>query len=307
MAKQTQADVKNQLASRTNGGQVSKNGNGNDKNTVTSLLQKMKPEFERALPQHMDADRLTRIALTEIRQNPDLLNCEPKSLMGAVMQCAQLGLEPGLLGHAYLVPFNNRRKQPDGSFKQVKEVQFLIGYKGLIDLVRRSGDVTSIVANEVRENDEFEFEYGLEEKLSHKPKMNGKRGEITCFYAYARFKDGGHAFLVMTTDEINAIRDEHSAGYKYRPKNNPWNTNYESMAKKTVIRQLIKYLPISVEIQRSVSADETVKRGVDEEPEQTEFIDVEAYEVNDNEADSAAQEEKEQPEAQDPFQEKQAK
>lgn len=117
----------------------------------------------------------------------------------------------------------------------------------------------------------------MDEKLVHRPEMNQKEcDEFHCFYAYAKFNDGGHAFTVMSVDEVNAIRDEHSAGYKFQSKTSPWTTNYESMAKKTVIRQLVKYLPMSVELQRNIAVDETVKSDLDADPE---FIDVEAEDV----------------------------
>ncbi|MGG3737222.1 recombination protein RecT [Aeribacillus pallidus] len=272
----TQADkIKNQLANKAKGGQVVQKQNGG-RTTVADLLQQMKPEFERALPKHMDADRLIRIALTEMRQNPQLLSCEIKSLMGAIMQAAQLGLEPGLLGHCYLIPFKNSKRG-------TTEVQFVIGYKGLIDLVRRSGEVETIKAEAVYENDEFEFEYGLDEKLRHKPVLFGDRGKLIGFYAYAKFKDGGHAFQVMSVEEINRIRDKHSKAKNF----GPWKDEYEAMAKKTVIRQLIKYLPISIEIQRNVSLDETVRKDITEEPERVDdYIDMEPElieEVNETE------------------------
>ncbi|ANB55659.1 recombinase, phage RecT family protein [Anoxybacillus sp. B7M1] len=262
----TQAEkIKNQLVTKANGGQVTKKQNGG-KVTVADLLQQMKPELERALPKHLNGDRLIRIALTEMRRNPELLSCEIKSLLGAIMQAAQLGLEPGLLGHCYLIPFKNRKNG-------TKEVQFVIGYKGLIDLVRRSGEVETIKAEAVYENDEFEFEYGLDERLRHKPLLFGDRGKLIGFYAYAKFKDGGHAFHVMSVEEINRLRDKYSRAKE----SGPWREEYEAMAKKTVIRQLIKYLPISIEIQRNVSLDETVRRDFNEEPEHVEdYVDMEA-------------------------------
>ncbi len=284
----TQAEkLKNQLAAKANGnGQAAKKQDGG-KVTVADLLQKMKPELERALPKHLDADRLIRIAMTEMRRNPELLSCEIKSLLGAIMQAAQLGLEPGLLGHCYLIPFKNRKNG-------TKEVQFVIGYKGLIDLVRRSGEVETIKAEAVYENDEFEFEYGLDERLRHKPLLFGDRGKLIGFYAYAKFKDGGHAFHVMSVEEINRIRDKYSRAKE----SGPWREEYESMAKKTVIRQLIKYLPISIEIQRNISLDETVRKDINEEPERADYIDmeVEAIEGEVIEGDPIEQEPVEQQE-----------
>lgn len=230
-------------------------------------LEKMKPELARALPRHLSADRLMRVAFTTIRQNPKILECTPQSLMGAVMQSAQLGLEPDALGSCYMVPYNRKIQTPQGE-QWVKEVQLQIGYKGMIELVRRTGQVTSIVANAVFANDLFEFEYGLNETLRHVPVMTGERGEIVAFYAYARFKDGGHAFAVMSVGDVNKVRDKFS-----KSKNNqtqeiygPWADHYESMAKKTVIKALIKYMPISVEIQNDIIQDETVKPGIDVEP-----------------------------------------
>ncbi len=162
--------------------------------TVRSDLEKMKSQFALALPKHVTPDRLLRVALTCIQNTPKLLECDKTSLYAAIMTCAQLGLEPdGVLGHAYLIPYGNK-------------VQFIPGYKGLLALARNSGEVISISAHEVREHDEFEYEYGLNEVLSHKP-AHDERGEIVCFYAYAKFKDGGHHFDVMSLQEVEEIRD----------------------------------------------------------------------------------------------------
>lgn len=202
------------------------------------------------LPKHMTPERMARIALSEIRKNPALLQCDVASLGAAVMQCATLGLEPGVMGHVYFVPFwNNKEKRRD--------VQFIIGYKGLIDLTRRSGEVLSIQAMEVRQNDTFEFEYGIDEKLRHIPAMKD-RGAVTHYYAYAKFKDGGHTFLVMSREDIL----EHAANFSKQQNDKgftgPWKDHFDSMAKKTVIRAMIKYMPISIEVQEKISHDERV-------------------------------------------------
>jgi len=212
--------------------------------TIHDYLKKMGPEIARALPKHMDADRLARVALTVIRTNPKLLECNIQSLMGAVMQCAQLGLEPGLLGHAYLVPFRNNKQN-------TMDVQFIIGYRGMIDLARRSGNIQSIYSHAVYENDTFEYEYGLEPKLNHKPAI-GARGKNIGFYAVAHFKDGGYQFEFMPIEEVEARRKRSKAA-----NNGPWITDFEEMGKKTVIRHMFKYLPVSVEIMRDLSRDET--------------------------------------------------
>lgn len=253
----TQAEkLKNDIAKQEQKNEVAQE----DKpKTILDVMMQHKESFEMALPKHLDADRLIRLAVTEFRKNPMLKECTPESLLGAVMQAAQVGLEPDALGSAYLVPYYNKNKN-------VKEVQLQIGYKGLIELVRRSGQVTSIVANEVYENDEFDFEYGINEKLYHKPTMDADRGKLKCFYAYARFKDGGHAFTVMSVEQINQIRDKFSKSQKNGKHFGPWADHYESMAKKTVIKQLVKYMPISVEIQNQITRDETVHSSFKEEP-----------------------------------------
>lgn len=214
--------------------------------TIEEYIHDMGPAIRQALPKHMDPDRLARVALTVIRTSPVLKQCTVPSLLAAILQAAQLGLEPGLLGHCYFVPFRNSKTG-------LHEVQFIIGYKGLIDLARRSGNIESIAAHEVCENDEFEFEYGLEEKLRHKPALQG-RGKPYLYYAYAKFQGGGHQIEVMSVEEIEKIRKRSKAADK-----GPWVTDYDEMAKKTVVRRLAKYLPISVEIMRGLAQDETVK------------------------------------------------
>ena len=119
--------------------------------TIDDYLKQMAPAMAQALPKHMDVDRLMRLAMTTIRTTPALKDADVSSLLGAVMQAAQLGLEPGLMGHCYLLPFKNSKKG-------ITEVQFIIGYKGMIDLARRSGHIQSIYAHAVYEKDEFEYE-----------------------------------------------------------------------------------------------------------------------------------------------------
>jgi recombination protein RecT len=225
--------------------------------TIHGFLETYKGEIARALPRHMTADRMARIALTECRKNPALMKCDPATLFGAVIQCAQLGLEPGgALGHAYLIPFENRKRG-------TTDVQFIIGYRGLLDLARRSGQIVSISAREVCKNDKFFYRYGVDETIEHVP-ADGDRGELTHVYAVARLKDGGVQFEVLTRTEIERIRDN-SQGYKMAVKLNrtdsPWITHFVEMAKKTAIRRLFKYLPVSIELQRAVALDEAGEEG----------------------------------------------
>ncbi|WP_289006023.1 recombination protein RecT [uncultured Kingella sp.] len=226
--------------------------------TIADLMSdaKIKAQMALALPKHMTADRLARIATTEMRRVPALANCSPESFLGAIMQCAQLGIEPSnSLGHAYLIPFGN------GKDKQGRaNVQLIIGYRGMIDLARRSGQIVSLSARAVYENDEFSYEYGLHEDLTHKPSEDGNTGSLTHVYAVARLKDGGIQFEVMSRAQVDAIRAQSKAG-----NSGPWQTHYEEMAKKTVIRRLFKYLPVSIEIQKAVGLDEQAEAGIDQQ------------------------------------------
>ena len=236
---------------------------------VKSLLAspEMLTQIQHALPKHMKADRMARVMLTEMRKNPKLAACEPYSFMGAVMQLSQLGLEPGgALGHAYLIPFNRNVKVGNG-WKKVPEVQLIVGYRGMLDLARRSGQIVSITARVIYAKDSYTIGFGLKPTLEHVPAWHeADRGEPLFFYAVAELKDGGVQFEVMSVAEVNAIRDK-SLGYitaktksteNGKPIDHPWASNYDEMGKKTVTRRLFKWLPVSIEIQRAVGLDEMV-------------------------------------------------
>jgi len=231
--------------------------------TLAGLLSdpKVKAQMALALPKHMTADRLARIATTEIRKVPKLAACDQTSFLGAIMQCAQLGLEPGgALGHAYLIPFDKRQKV-NGRWETVgTEAQLIIGYRGMIDLARRSGQILSISARTVHVNDKFSYAYGLEETLDHVPSESGDRGELTHVYAVARLKDGGVQFEVMSRADVEKVRALSKAG-----SSGPWVDHFDEMAKKTVIRRLFKYLPVSIEMQRAVVIDEKGEAGVSQD------------------------------------------
>jgi len=220
------------------------------KDDVRSILMKMEGQIKRALPHHMSAERFTRIALTELQTTPLLAKCNVASFLGSLMTAAQLGCEIGkALGHCYLIPFNNHKKG-------IIECQFILGYKGMIDLARRSGQVISLSAHEVYANDEFDYEYGLNEKLYHKPSL-GERGELLCFYAVARLVGGGHQFEVMSLADVKKVRDSSKA-----KSFGPWVDHFTEMAKKTAIRKLFKYLPVSVEMEKAITLDEAAESGV---------------------------------------------
>jgi recombination protein RecT len=216
-----------------------------------AYLKNMMPALQEALPKSkgLDAERLARITLTTLRTNPKLLECSIESLLGACLQAAQLGLDPSI-GNCFFIPYKN-------------QVSFQIGYKGLIELVTRNGSVQTIVAQAVHQGDEFYYEYGRNETLKHIPAPNAKRGPAEYYYAYAIMKNGGFAFQVMHISDIEKIRDEHSISYKYDKNGSIWAKNFESMALKSVIKRLIKYLPISVD--EAVQMDETVRKDISAE------------------------------------------
>ena len=222
--------------------------------TVKRFVEANKGTMAALLPKHFDAERMLKLALGALRTTPKLTQASNSSLLGAVVTCAQLGLEPNTpLGHAYLLPFDKREKQGDKWVTVETQVQIIVGYKGMLDLARRSGQIVSIAAHEVCQGDEFSFAYGLEEELVHRPAMS-RRGDVIGFYAVAKLVGGGHCFEFMSTDEVNHIRDK--SAEKNRAKKDssgrpiitgPWADNYVEMGRKTALRRLFKYLPISIE------------------------------------------------------------
>lgn len=234
------------------------------KDQIAHLLNAKKGEIAKMLPKHLNAERLLKVAQIAATTTPALAECDVASLVGAIGQCAQMGLEPNtVLGHAYLVPFNVKRKTPQGE-RWVKSVQVVIGYKGLIDLARRSGQIVSIAAHEVCENDKFELVYGLNETLNHTPAM-GERGDLVGFYAVAKLKDGGHCFEFMSLHQVKEI----AKGTQSKGAYGPWKDHFTEMGRKTVIRRLAKYLPLSIEFQTAAQLDGMADAGRDQNLENT--------------------------------------
>jgi recombination protein RecT len=216
--------------------------------TIYELIEGMKGEIARALPKHLSADRLARIALTEVRRTPLLANCTQQSFGGALMTCAQLGLEPGVTGEAYLLPFKNNKKGG------IYEVQLIIGYQGMAKLFWQSPLAKSLDTQAVYENDEFDYEKGLDAKLRHRPSLEADRGKVIAYYAVATLTNGGHAFVVMSPADIEKIRQRSRA-----KDDGPWNTDYDAMARKTCLRQMFKLLPRSPELAQALAQDEGVR------------------------------------------------
>lgn len=214
-------------------------------------------QMKMALPKNLTADRLTRIVMTEFRKNPTLQQCTPASFMASVLQAAQLGLEPGsALGQAYLVPYKTKGKY---------ECQLIVGYRGMIALSRRSGEILSINAYCVHAKDEFTYQLGLHPDIQHIPSSEADPGPVVFVYAVAQLRGGGVQFEVMSRAEVEAVRD-HSQGWtsavKYKTTGmSPWSKHFEEMAKKTVVRKMFKYLPVSTEANYVMDAEDRIDRG----------------------------------------------
>lgn len=246
---------------------IQQQGNGQQKavdpyRKAQAYLKAMTPAIQEALPKNtgMTPERLSRITLTTLKTNPKLQECTIESLLGAVLQSAQLGLEPNLMGSCYFIPYKNT-------------VSFQIGYRGLIDLATRKGEVQTIVANPVYENDIFVEEYGKDEVFKHVPYRGGDRGQIKYFYAYAHLKNGGFKAHVMTVEEIEKIRNEHSQAYRYDKTGSIWVKHYEAMAIKTCIKQLTKLLPISIDTQEAIAHDEVIRKDITAEAVRVDYED----------------------------------
>lgn len=242
-------------------------------NSMVGLIRRMEPQIRKALPSVITPERFTRMVLTALSSSPKLQACTPMSFMGAMMQAAQLGVEPNTpLGQAYLIPYGG-------------VCQFQLGYKGLIDLAYRSGEVSSIQAHEVHENDTFTYEYGLEPKLRHVPAQTD-RGPVTFYYAVLKLKNGGVGFEVMSRDDVETFARKKSKAYN----NGPWKTDFDEMAKKTVLKKVLKYAPLKTEFARAVASDESVKTMKMDEPADMLDAPNEMYTTIDNEPEAAPEE-----------------
>lgn len=193
--------------------------------TVVSYLNDagFQKQLAAALPKFLDTDHFVRSALTEFRLNPALAECSVPSVLGYFMQAAACGLEPAsVLGQCYPVPFNNKKTGQ-------KECQFLLSYRGMLAIARRSGEIASVIAEAVHEKDEFDVEYGLEPKLTHKPYLDGDPGALKGCYVVVRFKGDGVEPLIkyMPKSEIEKHKRRSKAA-----NSGPWVTDYEEMAKK---------------------------------------------------------------------------
>lgn len=215
---------------------------------IVAQIKQMEGAVKRALPSVMTPERFTRIAVSALSTTPKLAECHPMTFIGAMMTAAQLGLEPNTpLGQAYLIPYWNSKDRR-------LECQFQLGYKGMIDLAFRSGQISSIQAHVVYENDTFEYSYGLDPALRHTPALSD-RGAPVSVYAVFKTKDGGFGFEVMSWADAMSHGQRYSKSYG----SGPWQTNPEEMAKKTVLKKVLKYAPLASEFVKGTIADGSVK------------------------------------------------
>lgn len=236
--------IQNQVATTNNG----------EKKTMQTYIKSMEGEIKKALPSVITPERFTRMVLSAVSTNPQLGSCTPSSFLGAMMSAAQLGLEPNTpLGQAYILPYKN---------KGTLEAQFQLGYKGLIDLAYRSGEVEVVQAHIVYENDTFECEYGLEPKLTHIP-ADSNRGNPVKVYAMFKTKSGGYGFEVMSMDDVRSHAEKYSKSFG--SSFSPWASNFDEMAKKTVLKKCLKYAPLKSDFVRGVVQDGAIKNEISED------------------------------------------
>lgn len=228
--------------------------NADAKTSMQAYIKQMQGEIKKALPAVMTPERFTRIVLSALSANPKLAQTTPQSFLAAMMTAAQLGMEHNTpLGQAYLIPYYNSRTK-------CSECQFQLGYKGLIDLAYRSGEVSIIQAQVVYERDEFTYSFGLEPVLKHIPAASD-RGEPTYVYAVFRTKEGGFGFDVMSMYTVRQFAQQYSKSFS----SGPWQTNFEEMAKKTVLKRVLKYAPLKSDFLRGIAQDGTIKTEVSED------------------------------------------
>jgi recombination protein RecT len=212
---------------------------------LRTSIEKAEPQFAMALPDHVRPDRFIRAALTAINVVPRLAECDPRSVVAGLMQAAQLGLEVAdVRGQCYLIPRRNNRAGG------IYEATFQLGYRGMIDLAARSG--ITVTAEDVCEGDTLDYTLGSRRNLTHRPSL-GRRGPAYAYYAVATFADNRPPeFKIMGRAQIEEHRDRFASS---TGKDSPWVEHFDAMARKTVIRALLNYLPVSVELREQVHAD----------------------------------------------------
>jgi recombination protein RecT len=205
-------------------------------------LDKMRDDISAVLPRHVSFDRFRRVVLTAVQQQPTILDCIPKTVFASCLQCAKDGLIPDGR-EAALVVFKG---------KSGATCQYMPMVNGLIKLARQSGEISTLTAQIVYEKDRFELDLASDTRPTHEPFLDGDRGKFRIAYALAVFRDGTHQLEVMTKADIEKIRNISRA-----KDNGPWKDHWNEMARKTVLRRLMKYLSLSPELANAIAADDS--------------------------------------------------
>ena len=232
--------------------------------TLQDYINRQKAEVARALPKNLDPDQFVRIAITAANSNPKFTQCNVRSFLGAMMTAAQIGIMPNTpLQLGYLIPRHNSKTQQT-------DVTFQLGYRGMIDLAYRSGNIANIGAYTVYANDEFRVQFGLNPDIVHVPALSD-RGDPIAFYAYYKTKDGGFGFDVMSIEDVR----KHAKQFSDSVKNgwsSPWSTSFDEMAKKTVLKRTLKYAPLSVDVAAAVRVDGAIREDATSQIEDAQVI-----------------------------------
>lgn len=222
-------------------------------------LISIQPKIQSLLGDLITPERFIRLAVQAVRKNPLLAQATKDSLFGAIMVCAQLGLEPNTpMGHAWIIPYYN------GKLKAY-EAQFQTGYKGLIELAYRGGKVKSIQAYTIYDQDKFEVQFGTNAFVKHEPKIIGERGELLAHYAVVQLDNGYIAFHLMRHDEVLAIRNRSKSYIAFANKkvfDTPWHSDFVAMCQKTVLKQALRTMPMSIaRLAEAIEYDDSSERG----------------------------------------------
>jgi recombination protein RecT len=239
------------------------------KPTLFDQIRRMEPQYQAAMPKGAEAAQLVRDAITLVKTTPKLAQCEELTILGGLMNIAQLNLRVGVLGQAYLLPFWDYKAGPrdrNGKPRGAHVAQTVIGYQGYIELAHRSPNVAGVVPRTAYANDLFDVQLGTDDRIVHKPLMDGDRGAPIAYYAVVKFTNGGYTFVWMTQEQMERHRDKYALAKNRNGEIvGPWRDEFEAMSLKTVIRRLSKYMPKSTEMAHAVAADESVRIDLDPE------------------------------------------
>ena len=220
---------------------------------LKGLLEKSRPSISALLPKHLNPERLIRFALIAVQRQPELMECTSTSILNCVIKASELGIETIGPGGMWIVPFRNKQGQ--------REATPIVDYRALMALVRRSKEVVCIDVGVVYEKDSFDYQQGTNTNILHKRYLGKDRGEILCFYAFAKLANGEVKAEIMGKDEVDVIRNRSKASAV-----GPWVTDYTQMGKKTVIKRLCNYLPLNEYVIQAIELDQRLEEeiGIDD-------------------------------------------